>query len=66
VDGETGYLFPVGEVRDMAVAAVGLLTSDKYAVFSEKARARARNEFDGEKIIPQYEALYRRLVESSS
>ena len=64
VDGETGYLFPVGEVREMAAAAVDLLTSDKHAVFSAKARARARNEFDGEKIIPQYEALYRRLVES--
>lgn len=64
-DGETGYLFPVGEVREMAAASFELLTSDKHAVFAANARARARTEFDSEKIIPQYEALYTKLIGSS-
>ena len=64
VDGETGFLFPVGEVRAMATACIQLLTSEEYGAFSSRARARAREEFDSEKIIPQYEALYRRLTET--
>jgi len=63
LDGETGFLFPVGEVREMAAAAVRLLSSPaEYASFSERAKIRAREEFDAAKIIPQYERLYERLL----
>ena len=61
--GETGYLLPVGEVRAMADAAIELLSDDaKHARFAEASRERAASEFDRQKIIPQYEALYQRLL----
>jgi L-malate glycosyltransferase len=63
LDGETGHLLPVGEVREMAAAAVRLLTRpDEYARFSARAKLRAREEFDAAKIIPQYERLYESLL----
>ncbi len=62
-DGESGFLVPVGEVRAMADASIALLSSDeKHARFAAAARARAKSEFDSKKIIPQYEALYERLL----
>lgn len=62
-DGESGFLVPVGEVRAMADAAIGLLSNpEKHARFAAAARARAASEFDSKKIIPQYEALYERLL----
>lgn len=63
VDGESGYLVPVGEVRAMADAAISLLSNpEKHRRFAEAAQTRARTEFDSSKIIPQYEALYERLL----
>jgi N-acetyl-alpha-D-glucosaminyl L-malate synthase BshA len=63
VHGETGYLLPVGEVREMAEAAIRLLTHpDERARFSARCRDRARSEFDASRIIPQYERLYEALM----
>lgn len=62
-DGECGFLVPVGEIRAMADAAIDLLSHpEKHARFAAAARARATAEFDSKKIIPQYEALYERLL----
>ena len=62
--GENGYLFPVGEVQEMADAAVALLRDEeRHASFAESARSRAVDEFDVEKLVPQYEALYERVLE---
>jgi L-malate glycosyltransferase len=61
--GETGFLFAVGEVREMADAAIRLLSDDAlYRQFQERARGRAREEFEAAKIIPQYERLYESLL----
>jgi N-acetyl-alpha-D-glucosaminyl L-malate synthase BshA len=61
--GETGFLFPVGEIRAMADAAIDLLSNpEKHRHFASAARTRAAAEFDSKKIIPQYEALYERLL----
>ncbi len=63
IDGESGFLVPVGEVRAMADAAISLLSDpEKHNRFANAARARAQSEFDSKKIIPQYEALYQRLL----
>lgn len=63
LDGETGFLFPVGEVRDMAAACVSLLSdAEAYRKFSHRAKMRAREEFDAANIIPQYERLYETLL----
>jgi glycosyltransferase involved in cell wall biosynthesis len=47
----------------MADAAIGLLSDPStYARFSSRAKARAREEFDAARIVPQYERLYERLL----
>jgi N-acetyl-alpha-D-glucosaminyl L-malate synthase BshA len=61
--GETGYLFPVGEIREMADASVRLLSSpEEHGRMSEGSRKRAREHFDASTIIPQYERLYQSLL----
>jgi len=63
IHGETGYLAPVGEIRAMAEGAIELLTkAPRHAQFADAGRSRAVSAFDAAKIIPQYEALYERLL----
>ncbi len=63
IHGESGYLAPVGEVRQMAEWAVELLKDPgRHETFARAGRARAVSAFDAQKIIPQYEALYERLL----
>jgi glycosyltransferase involved in cell wall biosynthesis len=61
--GETGFLLPVGDIRDMAEASVRLLTSaEEHGRMSENARRRAREHFEASAIIPQYERLYESIL----
>jgi L-malate glycosyltransferase len=61
--GETGYLFPVGEVKEMADASVRLLlSSEEHGRMSVASRKRAREHFEASTIIPQYERLYESLL----
>ena len=61
--GETGYLLPVGEIREMAEVSVRLLASpEEHNRLSESARRRARDHFEATAIIPQYEKLYESLL----
>jgi len=57
--GKTGYLAPVGDVAAMSEYAIRLLQDEaQHARFSADARAQARQRFDYQLIIPQYERLY--------
>jgi N-acetyl-alpha-D-glucosaminyl L-malate synthase BshA len=61
--GETGYLYPVGEIRDMALAAIDLLSDEqRYQRFSETARKQAIKNFDIKVILPQWEAFYQEVL----
>jgi N-acetyl-alpha-D-glucosaminyl L-malate synthase BshA len=63
--GETGYLFPVGDVADMAESAVALLADPaRHGLFKEQARRRAEQYFDADEIIPLYEAFYEETLKS--
>ena len=63
VDGETGFLCPVGDVDAMAERAYQLLTdSDLYRSFAKRGRERAISEFHTDKIIPQYERYYEKVL----
>jgi len=63
--GETGYLFPVGDIAAMADAAIGLLGDPaRRALFGERARKRARQSFDAGMIIPRYEAYYEEILKA--
>ena len=64
VDGQTGALAPPEDVEAMAAAAVELLRdSERWRRARAAAVERAR-QFDAGRVVPQYEELYRRLVES--
>jgi L-malate glycosyltransferase len=65
--GRTGYLAEVGDVETMARYAIDIL-SDEAALrkMGQQCRAAARARFCTEKIIPQYEDFYRRVLERSS
>lgn len=65
--GETGYVAELGDVKRMARYAVELLTHPrKWEDFSQNARNRAVELFDKELVVPQYEALYRRLTKQEA
>ena len=65
--GRTGFMAEVGDVDTMAQYAIELLSDPKkLETMSVQARAMAQARFCSTKIIPQYEAFYRRVLERSS
>lgn len=61
--GESGYLYPVGDVDDMADAAVELLTNpETHKRMSENGRRIAEERYSAAAIVPKYEAIYERIV----
>ncbi|MEX0600572.1 MAG: N-acetyl-alpha-D-glucosaminyl L-malate synthase BshA [Rhodothermales bacterium] len=67
VDGETGFLCPLGDI-DALTAKTRLLVedSDLQQTMAEAARKRAVEMFDQNRIIPDYERFYERIIEEST
>ena len=66
-EGKTGFLADVGDVDTMARHAIDLLNDDsRLKAMGKACRESARDRFGASKIIPQYEAFYRRILERSS
>ncbi len=64
IDGETGFLCPLGDVDALTEATRRLVTDEAlHARLAENARARAVDTFDLEHIIPHYEAYYEHVLE---
>ncbi len=62
IDGDCGYMSNVGDVEDMATNAIKILKDDAvYVTFKANALKQAQR-FDIENIVPQYEALYKKLL----
>ncbi|MBT8218779.1 MAG: N-acetyl-alpha-D-glucosaminyl L-malate synthase BshA [Bacteroidia bacterium] len=65
VHGETGFISKVGNVEEMAANTIRLLSDEKlHGDLKRNAFARAQ-EFDIEKILPQYEAFYNKVLEEA-
>jgi len=61
--GETGFLFPLGSVAEMAEAGVALLKDqERWTRFSAAARADAVERFSNGRVVPMYEELYREVI----
>jgi len=59
-DGETGFLFDVGDVDGMARVSLDLLRDpERWQQMSKLAAADARARFSEEQIVTQYEHMYR-------
>ncbi|WP_198508479.1 N-acetyl-alpha-D-glucosaminyl L-malate synthase BshA [Bacillus xiapuensis] len=62
-DGVNGYTADVGDVEEISRLALQLLSDEElYRRFSEKALETVQIRFRSEKILSQYEQLYRRLL----
>ena len=62
INGFSGYMSNVGDVADMSKNALSILMEDATLLkFKGNALAQAK-KFDIENIVPQYEALYERVV----
>lgn len=67
VDGETGFLHPVGEVEAMAESGLRLLRDPElWSRFSRAGRRRAAEEFSVEEIVPLYERAYADVLERNA
>ena len=63
LDGETGYLVPVGDIDSMARRAIEiLLDPEKRRVMGSRGRAWAVDQYNTERVIPKYIDLYQRVM----
>jgi L-malate glycosyltransferase len=61
--GETGYLVDLGDTRSMADCAIAIISNDrKRREMGERGRAWAVDRFNTDRVIPQYEKLYERII----
>jgi len=66
VDGENGYLRPVGDIEAMSAAALDLLQDDdKRRAFGEAGRRWAVEQFNQAKVVAQYRNLYEEVLAGS-
>jgi L-malate glycosyltransferase len=64
-DGETGFLVELGDTRTMGERALELLTDEKKRqAMGAEGRRWAVDQFNTERVIPQYEELYERVITS--
>jgi L-malate glycosyltransferase len=64
---ESGALLPVGDVVGMGEAGIELLSEKpRWKAASEAARAVAVERFSVDRVVPAYEAWYRRILEGGS
>lgn len=62
---ENGYIAELGDIKRMAKYALELLSNKKkWELFSTNCRQSAIDNFDIHRIVPMYEALYSRTIES--
>jgi N-acetyl-alpha-D-glucosaminyl L-malate synthase BshA len=65
-NGKEGYLLEVGDVKNMAEKSILLLSDEKlYKEISRNGRTKVREDFSESKIIPQYRALYKKIIKSA-
>lgn len=62
IDGESGYLSEVGDVKEMSSNAVEILSNEnKLLLFKENALKQAM-KFDVKQILPRYEKIYAKCI----
>lgn len=66
INGYSGFMSNVGDVEDMSKNALAILKDDEsLKAFKSNALAQAK-KFDIDKIVPEYEALYKRVAQPST
>jgi N-acetyl-alpha-D-glucosaminyl L-malate synthase BshA len=63
IDGESGFLGPLGDVGFMADKGIELLSDEnRLKKFRENCRKRAVEKFDSKLIVPKYEKYYEKVI----
>jgi glycosyltransferase involved in cell wall biosynthesis len=63
IDGESGYLFDVGDIDAMAQCAIEILSDDELRrKLGRQGREVAVERFDERKIVPRYREFYERVI----
>ena len=63
IDGESGYLSKVGDVKEMSSNAIEILSNEnKLSLFKENALKQAM-KFDVKQILPRYEKIYEKCID---
>jgi len=66
-EGQGGFLLPFGDIEGMVRRGAQLLTDPAmWQQVSEAGVARARRLFGADRIVPQYEAYYARILEGAA
>ncbi|MDA0313669.1 MAG: N-acetyl-alpha-D-glucosaminyl L-malate synthase BshA [Gemmatimonadetes bacterium] len=66
-EGRSGYLLNVGDIDGMADAGVRILSDDTHwKTLSAAGVELARERFSSERVVPQYEAYYQRVLEGTT
>ena len=62
VDGQTGYMSPVGDIASMSQQALWILREDATLNRFKRSAAEHARQFDIHHIVPLYEKLYERFL----
>lgn len=63
LDGETGFIHPLGDVESMASSAIKLLSNDTlHEKFARAARKRAEDFFCEDCLVPLYQRVYEKAL----
>lgn len=63
VDGETGYICELGDIKNIIKKAVEILSNEEmYRRYSINSMERAEKKFSAEQIVSEYENIYYQLV----
>lgn len=63
INGETGFLCKVGDVEVMAQRAIHILEDEERLLKFKKGALAQAKRFDIERILPQYEAYYKKVID---
>ena len=66
VEGVTGYMGDVGDVKTMSQQAISILKNDETLQQFKEAAALHAKKFDIHNIVPLYEELYERFLEKAT
>jgi len=62
INGVTGYMSSIGDVKSMSANAIDLLSNEEKLNLFKSNAAQQAVKFDLHRIVPQYEALYDRVL----
>ena len=64
INGESGFLCKVGDVREMSRNAIKILSNEnKLSIFKNNALNQAM-KFDVKQILPKYENIYKKCIDN--